>query len=147
MPAARFEQIVDAIKTRVTGLGLTGAHVFRGLDHDLQETQLPALEIEQGRDQLEDEYCNGLADWNLDVDIVAIAQDTSAALATSLNAIRTQVAAALLADTTLGLPWVIRCAEQGADEIERSGAGHKPTGRMRLRWSVRYRRSIADPTA
>jgi hypothetical protein len=47
------DQIIGAIKTRLTGLTTTGANVFDGNPRSLLAADLPALVIEEGEDKSE----------------------------------------------------------------------------------------------
>lgn len=147
---ARAESIMSAIETTITGLGLTGANVQRGQIYRNESDRLPALSLFMGDDQVASEYQTGLLDWELSVFIqstVLIEADYTtyaATLETSINAVREQLHAALLADHTLGLGYVVDVIPVAASRPDLAGEGDKPTASQTLEYTVRYRTSRAD---
>ena len=143
----RAEQIIAAVVTKATGLTTTGTRVFRGRVYPLQETDLPALTVYLGSDKPNEETSSySFIDSNLTISIDAHVKST-AQVDTTLNEIRKQVTFALQADITQGLAFVIDTVEGDASEPELTGEGDKPIARMRMDWTIRYRRSRKDASA
>jgi hypothetical protein len=153
MADARAEQIIAAIKTTLTGLTTTGARVQRGQIYNHEETKLPALAITMGADVPVAEYQTDLLDWELAVRIEAsanietdyITQDSL--LDQALNQIRKEVHAAVMADHTQGLAFVIDTTPGPASEPLLSGEGAQPIGSLVLEYIIRYRTSRQDISA
>jgi hypothetical protein len=153
MADARAEQIIAAIKTLLTGLATTGQNVQRGQIYEHEKAKLPALSITMGEDSPVSEQQTGLVDWELTVSIQSVAEiidaytATESALDTLLNLIRKEVHAAIMADHTLGLDFVIDISPGPANEPILSGAGSVPTGSQSIDFVVWYRTSRDDISA
>lgn len=144
----RAEQIADALVTKVTGLATTGANVFRGRVHEIPEASLPALCVYVGSDVPRSDGGSSsyrYIDGDLTVMVEAVAK-ASTGVDSTLIQIRKEVTIALQADVTQGLAFVMN-TEEGPATIDLNGDGDKPVGRMRMDWSIRYRRSRTDPSA
>ncbi len=147
---ARAETILATVKTLLTGLTTTGSNVQRGQIYGHQAADLPALAIFMGADQPELEQQTGLIDWELTlrvestvlIDAEYTADD--AGLDTQLNLIREEVHAALMADHTLGLAFVIDVTPGAAGEPNLSGDGAEPIGSQVLEFLIQYRSSRVD---
>lgn len=140
----RVEEIMDSIVTILTGLTTTGTNVIRGQVYDLAETQVPGLAIFMGEDVLESELLNSFYDWNVSIYIESKAAESTTQIDQVLNTIRGEVHAAILADYTLGLGFVIDTNPVVAPEPELASSGSKPTGTQRLHYIVKYRTSRTD---
>jgi len=153
MADARAEQIVAAIKTALIGLTTTGTRVQRGQVYNHEETKLPALNVIMGADEPVNEYQGEFIDWALTVRIEAkdhvevdyITQDSL--IDQALNQIRKEVHAAIMADHTQGLAFVIDTDPGPASEPVLSGEGAKPVGSQAIDFIVTYRASRADISA
>jgi hypothetical protein len=143
----RAESIVAKVLTTVTGLTTTGANAFRGRVRPLQESELPALFLYMGPDEITQHLLQGKLDSQLTVYVDIVVKTASAQVDTTLNTIREELTEALQADYTQGLAYVIDTREIGADMPELSGEGDQRTGVMRTTWQIHYRRSRADPGA
>jgi hypothetical protein len=143
----RAESIVAKVLTTVTSLTTTGANAFRGRVFPLQTTEVPAVFVYQGADEIMQHLLQGKLDSLLTVHLEAVVKAASASIDTTLNKIREEVTIALQADYTQGLAYVIDTKEIGADAPELSGDGDQRTGTMRMTWQIHYRRSRADPGA
>lgn len=147
---ARAESILAAVKTTLTGLTTTGARIQRGQIYGHQASDLPAIAIFMGADQPELEHQTGLIDWELTIRVESTAQvdaqytTEDSGLDTELNTIREEVHAALMADPTLGLAYVIDTVPGPAAEPILSGDGGEPTGSQVLEFIVKYRTSRSD---
>lgn len=148
--AARAESILAAIETLLDGTTDAGANVQRGQVYAHEETKLPAIAIFMGPDVPAGEMQTGFTDWDLTVliqttvSIAAWYTDMSAAVETSLNALREQIHALLLADHTLGLSYVIDTTAGPAEQPIIDGDGELPVGSQILQFVVRYRASFSD---
>lgn len=139
----KVEQIMDAVKTLVTGLLTTGARVARGRVYP--HPSGPALSLFQGASSpLNDSF--PLQDSELTINVVGHSRAAEGATDTELNQIAKEVAAALLADTTLGGA-VIRTRWSGNQEPALSGDGDKPISSMIMSFIVHYRHSYTDHSA
>jgi hypothetical protein len=143
----RAEQILDAMKTVVTGLTSTGANVQRGRVYATDAVR--ALSVYMGEDRVigEQGYSNlSFVDRELEVivRIHAKASTATAVIDTLLNQSRAEVFAAVAADPTLGLGFVLSAYPAGDDQPALSGEGDQPTGTQDMRWSVHYRHSITN---
>ena len=144
----KAERILAAVVTKLTGLTTTGTNVFRGRVYDLPDTSLPALLIFQGADRpLSDGGSSSFRflDGELSVRVEAVVKTSATQLDTLLNQIRKEVTIALQADVTQGLNFVMDTTEGTAD-VELNGEGDKPTGTLKMEWSILYRRLRTDPS-
>jgi len=153
MADARAEQILAAVKTAVTGLSTTGARVQRGQIYAHEETKLPALAVSMGADVPNEELQTGILDWELTVRIEAAANvetdyvTQDSLIDQALNQIRKEVHAAVMADHTQGLAFVIDTIPGPAAEPTLSGEGAQPIGLQVLEYRILYRASRADISA
>ncbi|MCH7882125.1 MAG: hypothetical protein IIB69_11250 [Proteobacteria bacterium] len=153
MPDARAEQIIQAVKTLITGLATTGANVQRGQVHRHQESELPALSLRMGADIPAGEHQTGLVDWELGILIESTASVNASYTANEslidqvLNSIRKEVHIAIMADHTLGLGFVIDIRPGPANEPILSGESKEPTGSQVVEYIVIYRTSRTDISA
>lgn len=148
MPAHKAEQIIVAVVAKLTGLASTGANVFRGRVYELPETSLPALRIFQGTDRAAIDGGSSsfrYLDSEISVRVEAVAKTSATQIDTLLNQIRKEVTVALQADVTQGLSFVMDTSEGMAD-IDLDGEGDRPTGVLKMEWSILYRRLRTDPS-
>jgi hypothetical protein len=144
----RAESIITTVKTIVTGLTTTGAHVYRGRVYPLQESELPGILIYMGQDKIIRMHSQSLVDSVLSIHIVPVVKTATSQVDTVLNQIREEATVALQADFQLGLSsYVMGIEEVGAEEPELSGDGDQPIATMRTTWQVHYRRSRTNPGA
>lgn len=143
----RAESIVAAVLTKVTGLTTTAARAFRGRVYPLQASELPAVFVYQGPDEITQHLLQGKLDSLLTVHVEAVAKSPTAQIDTTLNLIREEVTVALQADYTQGLAYVIDTREVGAEAPALTGDGDAPSGTLRMTWQIHYRRSRANPGA
>lgn len=149
---ARAEAILTAIETAITGLTTTGSNVERGKVYGYQAAELPALSLYMGEDTPAAEYQTGLVDWELQIRIESMvsidaadnASLTDSTIETQLNLIRSEVHAAVMADHTLGLSYVIDIIPGTASAPILSGEGAEPTGSQAIEYTIHYRTSRAD---
>jgi len=142
MADSRAENIITAIVTAVTSLDTTSANVFRGRVYELPETSLPCLCVYLGFDNPRSD--GGSSSWvyidsDLTINIEAVVKDSSAQVDTTLNQIRYEIGQALQADITQGLAYVMNTTE-GPAGVTLDGGGDETVGRMRMEWTVLYRR-------
>ena len=149
---ARAESILDAVETVLTGLTTTGSNVERGKVYGYQASELPALGLYMGADAPAAEYQTGIIDWELTIRIESMVSIdaannsslTDSTVETQLNLIREEVHAAVMADHTLGLSYVIDIMPGAASEPILSGDGAEPTGSQIIEYLIHYRTSRAD---
>ena len=152
MADARAEQIMVAVKTAVTGLTTTGANVQRGQVYPHESNKLPALGVLMGPDVPAVELQTALLDWELTVAIECAVQadiynGSESGIETDLAQIRKEVHAALFADHTLGLSFVLDIEPGPAQQPQISGDGNFPIGSMVLNFVIHYRTSRTDISA
>jgi hypothetical protein len=141
----RAESIMQAITTNLTGLATTGANVHRGRVYSL--AAVPALSISMGSD----ENLSGSRTWpyltrRLQVIITAHVKTTTQ-LETQLNQIKTEVFAALNADISQGLAFVIDTELAIDEQPELDAEQDQPTARCDMQWTILYRHSNTSTEA
>ncbi len=138
----KAETILENIKTSLTGLVTTGTKVERGRAWPIDEAALPALTINMGADQALDDQTSGLINRVLNFEIVAHVRDTTG-VETTLNQIKTEVFAALMANPTqTGTVIDTELVEDSEPEIE--SEQNQPIARMAQQWRVYYRHSATS---
>src|SRR3990172_190104 len=130
----RREQIIDAVKTTLTGLITTGSNVFRGRVQELPDASLPALCIYQGEDREIGQYAQAKIDRELDITVEVLVKTSTTQVDELLNLIAKEVCVALQADYTQGLNFVINSIEGDTGKPELSGEGEKPSAAMAMQW-------------
>lgn len=147
----RADTILATITTTVTGLTTTGARVERSRAYPVGT--YPALTVRMGQDAPLGEMGQtntGRIDRELDVIITAHTRTETLTNTndTELNKIRAEVFAALSADETLGLAYVIDCWLVSDDEPDDSGGDAvQIITRQDMRWRVRYVHSLTSAEA
>ena len=153
MADARAEQIMAAIEAALAGLATTGDKVQRGQVYPHQADDLPAIGIISGPDVPAAEFQSGIVDWELTVIVEAIAQigaaytTPSSTIETTLNQIRKEVHAALMANYTLGLSFVSDIRPGAVAEPLLDRDGNLPIGSLAISDTVNYQSSRADISA
>lgn len=136
----KAETILAALETRLSDLETTGANISRARAWPV--SSVPALSIMMGQDILSEELSLGVIKRILTVDIVAYV-NTTGVLETTLNLIKTEVFAAIMADSTLS--GTASYAEiVGDDEPTIEAEQEQPTARMTMQWQIHYRHSATS---
>jgi len=106
-------------------------------------TTVPALVIEKGADGAVEERNAAFQDRELSVQITAVVE-AAEDLESALNTVAAEVYAAMMADTTLGLGYVLNTTfvNDSAPIIETGG--ELPLAFMAIDFSVMYRHSYAS---
>ena len=145
----RAEQIMDAVKTAITGLTTTGTNVVRDRTYPLGPTKKSGLSLYQGADSpasTADQSWVELdvaLEFTIDIQVI-IQSDTN--VSQQLNLIRKEIVIALAADITQGLSFVINTIE-GIAETPDIDNLTQPVAIQVYNWSVHYVRSRTDPSA
>lgn len=148
----RAQQILEAVEAKLaasTTLG-AGVYLYRELSLSDADQELPAVCIRPGSDEpLSDFTSTNLRfiDSLLEVRLVALAAGSDErSSAEELLRLRVETHKALLADTTLGLSFVIDCRYGGAaaPDMEQATGGNGASVEMTFR--VLYRMNLADPS-
>lgn len=134
----RAESVLVAFTTAVTGLTQTGARVVRGRVYPVDV--VPALTVNMGGEQPVNQPNTTYQDEYLDVEVMAYVKD-NASVDGALNKIRAEVYAAILADYTLGLEYVLDTQWMGRDAPNRSGEMENKSARQTMNFRVHYRHS------
>ena len=138
--AHKTETILNRVVTVLTGLTTTGSNVTRGRAWPV--AQLPAVSIYMGADNTADAQNINIINRELTVFIIAHIRE-SGSLESTLNNIKAEVYAAIMADPTLtGLALDMYLVQDGAPEIE--AEQDQPTARMTMEWRVIYRHSATS---
>ncbi len=138
----RAENILVAVLDKLSTLTTTGDNTFRGRVYEIPDGELPAVCVYMGTDNPRSD--SGSSGWwyidsDLTLNIEAVAKTSSLQIDTVLNQIRFEVAQALQADITQGLSYVINTTE-GTASPEIDGVGEMVTGRLRMEFTILYRR-------
>lgn len=145
-----FEQVVTAMQTNVAANAQViadGATVVRARVGPWQESDLPAYVLTYGPDApLGDLGPDNVRfiDWEFVVFVDYYDKLTTAQLDTVLQQARANIHAALMADVTQGLAFVMTTIPQGADEPLLDDAAQQKTIAYRTNWVVRLRTSLTD---
>ena len=104
----------------------------------------PALSVEMGADDVNPDLSSfPTKTRDLNVKIVAHVKDNTT-YDNDLNKIRAEVYAAIMADVTFGLDYVIDTDLIGDDEPEFTGDADQISGRQVMNYVVKYRHSWTD---
>ena len=143
----RAESILQSVETTLTGLTTTGTNIQRGRVYPIETT--PALSVYMGSDDTSGDYGAtnvGFVDRVLEVIIRSHIKLTST-LDTDLNKIRAEVYAAMMADYTLGLSYVINTWLVSDAQPSLSADSEQPTATQDMTYRVHYRHSYASAEA
>jgi len=140
----RAEDILEAVKTKLTGLTTTGSNVQREQSYDIEQDDLPFIIITEGEDVVEGQSTQSYLEWVLTVDIDILAREGHSTVVTLMNTIRGEVHTALMADFTLGLSYVKYISAVRADNPTVSPDGDRPIIKQRLTYEIRYRSNWAN---
>ena len=139
----RVTQIVEAVKTALTGLTTTGSNVAVHRVDDITGTEF--LDIRVGDLEAKGEPTSAI-DWALKLHVGAYVEASSGYWETLLT-IQKEVHLALRSDHTLGLSFVIDTYPEGSEPIEVSGEGVTITAHLEMIWKVEFRSSLGDISA
>jgi len=142
----RVDQIADRIVALLLDETAAQDRVYRDREPVLDvRSELPAVVVHIGADDPPNVQVHGR--WRsslvVHIDLFAIADED--AVSRALLALRTETYKLLMADLTLGLPFVISALPNGAEEILR-GDFSLPVGYLRTTFSILYQHSLTDPT-
>lgn len=140
----RAKQILDAVAAKLAALPTTGANVFVSRAYVLDTA--PALTIALGDDEPQ-QYLPGQIESLLTVVVSIYVKADGGQIDDVLLQIRREVHQALMADTTLGLPFVIDCLPGPMAEPQIHAEAETPTASADTTWRIRYRHSLTDPGA
>ncbi len=143
----RAEQIMDKVTALVTGLGTTGTNVMRDRVYDVAEKINAALSIYIGDDDPIDDspwpYIDSLLTVYIDIHA---RNDSSIPVSKTLNRVRKELVLAIMVDVTLGLPLFVQEIEESIASAPIMNYGDQPISLQRTEWTVKYRRSLTDPS-
>ena len=139
MATPRIELIMDAIIVTLTNLTTT-KNIKRARVYPWQESEVPALSIFMGSDEVINELQSGVLDWQMTLIIDSHVQE-KADIDQQLNTIRKEVHAAIMADVTQGQTFVKNTYAVNAAEPVLSGDGQQPIASQRLEFLIHYRTS------
>lgn len=138
----RAENILVEVLDRLSILATTGTNTFRGRVYEIPDGELPALCVYMGTDNPRSDGASSgwwYIDSELTLNIEAVAKTSSTQIDTVLNQIRFEISEVLQSDITQGLSYVINTTE-GSATPELDGMGEMVTGRLRMEYTILYRR-------
>ena len=142
----RAETILAKVETLLTGLTTTGQNVSRGSLYDIHA--LPHVTIRKGQDApigdagLNMSYIDRELSFSVRATVAASTQQE-----TEINKILEEVYAAIFADYTLGLSFVVLTTLESDSDIQISTDGETPVAQVVSNYTVRYRHSFSDAGA
>ena len=143
----RDEQILDAVVTTVIDLTTTGSNVVRGRVYPTDDSELPALSVYMGASNPVGDPNSSFQDRMLEVRIEATAKEPTATLDQTLNAIKKEVYAAMMASPTKSMAFVVDTIWNGDGEPDLQDGSNKPTGSVVMNYTIHYRHSYSDASA
>ena len=135
----RAESILNAVTGALTGLATTGVNVQRS--RTFPSLALPALTVAMGSNdvQQDNEFESDLDELSRQLQInITAHQRAGSSMETVFNQIAAEIYAALTADRSHGLGYVLDTRLQGDSEPDISSA---PTVSQRMTWLVHYQHS------
>ena len=143
--SARIVEILAAS----SDLGLPNNFADRTLSLLEELGEVPCTTTNEGADNpISDEGNDNVAfiDSQIDFEITgyAVGADEPTVKA-ELRRQRRYIHAALMADATLGLAFVVACKYQGAEKATLNGNGEVMAGSLTSNWRVHYRMNFLDP--
>jgi len=143
----RAESILQTLQTTLTGLTSTGQQVARGRVFNVDTASLPALSIQMGPEQqLGDAQSFNRVTRELLVSVEIHARAT-AGLEAALNQIKAEVYAAIMADHTLGLSYVVQAEWREDSAPDFSDEFEQATARVYSTWAIFYQHSLTSAEA
>jgi hypothetical protein len=139
----RAESILSAITTTLTDLTTTGEDVARGHVYPFMDEVENALTVSMSGETPFSPPNMAYQDEVLRVEITAHTKAADETLDTALNVIAAEVYAAMLADQTQGLAYVIDTRWQGRQPPQRDIA-EKPVTTQVLQFDIIYRHSYTS---
>lgn len=147
MAEPRVELIVQQIMSTLTGLPSSGANVERGRLYPWQDDVTHALTVSRGANTPTDEPNVSVQDSAINVEVIAHLRKGEWDMETELSRMAAEVYAAMMADHTQGLDYVIDTTWNGDGEPEYHGEIATPVARMVCTYQIKYRHSKFDQTA
>lgn len=151
--AHRRTQIINALVAiiRASDAEIPANNVFKNRSLSLSDpnAELPAMCVNRGEDEPLSELGNdnvAFIDSLLSVTTVGYAiGGTEDEVVEALDEQARHVQAAILADQSLGLSFVVGARYGGSGEPEIDTDGQHTTGKIESRWQIHYRQNIPDP--
>lgn len=147
--AGQITARIVAILSASTDLAITNNYADRTLSLLEDIGEVPCTTTNEGSDTpISDEGNDNVAfiDSQIEFDITGYATGADEpTVKAELRRQRRYIHAALMADPTLGLAFVIACKYQGAEAAELNGNGEVMAGSLTSKWRVHYRMNFLDP--
>jgi len=137
----RAETIMTTIVNGLTGLATTGQRVYRGRFDNIPA--LPALSVFMGRESQVETQSFNVMRRELEVEIQITVQGLYN-LETSINQIRAEVYAALMADVTQGRSFIINTTWREDTAPEFSPEQDQGIARVVMTWAILYSHSLTS---
>ena len=132
----KAKRILDAVTATLTGLPSTGSSVQQSRAYALEN--LPALTVRLGAMETAQEL-SSVTDSTVTIAIDIIVRGTADLLDDALLQSHAEIHAALLADPSLGLDFVVDVNPGGLSEPEMEQGSHKPTALCTATYQYRFR--------
>lgn len=133
----KLKQILDAIQTKLTGLPTTGSNVYQNRVYPVQ--QLPAINVRYGAQRMQ--TISTQINNTVEIFIDAFCKASESELDDTLIKIQSEVHAALMADYSQGLSFVIDTTPLGATAPEVSDQSETPTAVQVFTFAITFRHS------
>jgi len=141
--AHRAKDIIDAIKTVLTGLNTTGQDVK--VSRAFPSGTFPNLTIYPGQNTIRQNLSNAIMIRELVVRVAIQVNGNPDLLDDQILQIEAEIWRAIMADTTLGLNFIDDIDPLGLGEPDLSNGDEVPTAVVESSWRVVYRHSVSDP--
>jgi len=138
----KANQILAAIKSKLTGLLTTGQNIYQSRVYAIES--LPAINLKMGADRPESIH-NTQSDNELTILVEMFVKSDEPNIDSILLAIRKEIQIALMADETQGLPFVLITLPNGMSSPDVS-ADEQPTAFATVEYKVIYRSLLTDPS-
>ena len=141
----RAQQIVDLLATLLrANANIPKVYTHRSLSLSAEEMELPCVSVTYGSDNPDPRHVRTIGSA-LDVLVIcACVGDNESDVLTTLLELRRQSHIALMADSDLGLSFVINTLYGGAEAPQLQKLDQM-TGSLTTRWQVLYEMNISDP--
>lgn len=134
----RLKQILDAVQTNLTGLTTTGTNAYQNRVYPIQN--LPAINVRYGAQQM-NTIAPNVIDNTVEIIVDAYCKAQENQLDDTLIKIQSEVHAAMMADYTQGLNFVIDTTPIGASAPDVSDESETPTAVKTISFQITFRHS------
>ncbi|WP_444922688.1 hypothetical protein ACJJH9_00255 (plasmid) [Microbulbifer sp. DLAB2-AF] len=131
------QQLLDAVTAAITGLATTGTNVEQTRVYAREP--VPALSVRLGERRQVSTHSNSVSNAEQDIHIDLYVAGRAEDLDNKMLQIDSEIHAALMADFSLGLSFVLDCDAQGLSEPDTANAGRaKAVATSTWRYRIRH---------